>query len=70
VGYEDVAELLAERDPQLARDLFQALGEALTLYARTRAEPGGLADPPDVEARLERLRAFRSALADRFPDAT
>ena len=70
MGYDELAELLAERDAQLARDLFQALGEAVALHARARAEVGGGADPPDVEARLQRLRAFRDALAQRFPETT
>lgn len=65
-GYGDVVAAVTEHDPQLARDLLQAIGEAITLHAREGA--GG--DSPEVAARLARLRAFRDALAERFPEAT
>jgi hypothetical protein len=65
-SYADLAAAIAERDPRLARDLFQAIGEAITLHVR---EQEG-AEPHEVADRLNRLRAFRDALAQRFPEAT
>ena len=64
--YEELAAAIAEGDPQLARDLFQAIGEALALHVR---EQGG-DEPPEVAERLMRLRAFRDALAQRLPEGT
>jgi hypothetical protein len=66
VGYLELAAAIAERDPRLARDLFQAIGEAVTLHVRERAGD----EPPEVSERLTRLRAFRDALAQRFPEGT
>jgi hypothetical protein len=66
VPYEELAAAIAEGDPQLARDLFHAIGEAVTLHVRE--EPGG--ERREVAERLTRLRAFRDALAQRFPEGT
>jgi len=65
-GYLELAAAIAERDPQLARDLFQAIGEAVTLHLREEAGD----EPPEVAERLTRLRAFRDALAQRLPEGT
>ena len=63
---EELAAVITERDPQLARDLFQAVGEAITLHVH---EDEG-APEPEVAERLARLRDFREALAQRLPEAT
>jgi hypothetical protein len=66
VPYEELAAAIVEGDPQLARDLFQAIGEAVTLHVREEAGH----ESPDVGDRLTRLRAFREALAQRLPEGT
>ena len=66
MAYEELAAAIAEGDPQLARDLFQAIGEAVTLHVREQA--GG--ETREVDERLTRLRAFRDALAQRLPEGT
>ena len=66
MAYEQLAAALAEGDPQLARDLFQAIGEAVTLHVREEAGD----EAPEVGERLTRLRAFRDALALRLPEGT
>jgi hypothetical protein len=66
VAYEELAAAIAEEDPQLARDLFQAIGEAVTLHVREEAGR----EPREVGDRLTRLRAFREALAQRLPEGT
>jgi hypothetical protein len=66
VAYEELAAAIADADPQLARDLFQAIGEAVMLHAQE--ESGD--ESPEVAERLARLRAFREALAQRFPEGT
>jgi hypothetical protein len=65
-GYPDLAAAIVEQDPQLARDLFQAIGEAVTLHVREQAG----SESPEVGERLTRLRAFRDALAQRLPEGT
>jgi hypothetical protein len=65
-GYLELAAAITERDPQLARDLFQAIGEAVTLHVREQAGD----EQPEVGERLTRLRAFRDALAQRLPEGT
>ena len=66
MAYEELAAAIADADPQLARDLFQAIGEAVTLHVRE--EEGG--ETREVGERLTRLRAFREALAQRLPEGT
>jgi hypothetical protein len=66
VAYEELAAALVDGDPQLARDLFQAIGEAVMLHAQK--ESGD--ESPEVAERLARLRAFREALAQRSPEGT
>jgi hypothetical protein len=66
VAYEELAAASADADPQLARDLFQAIGEAVMLHAQE--ESGD--EAPEVGERLRRLRAFRDALALRLPVGT
>jgi hypothetical protein len=65
-GYLELAAAIAERDPRLARDLFQAIGEAITLHVREGAGD----EPPEVAERIARLSSFRDALAQRFPEGT
>jgi hypothetical protein len=66
VAYEELAAAIADADPQLARDLFQAIGEAVMLHAQEEAGD----EAPEVGERLRRLRAFREALALRLPEGT
>jgi hypothetical protein len=66
VAYEELAAAIADADPQLARDLFQAIGEAVMLHAQEEAGD----EPAEVAKRLARLRAFREALAQRSPEGT